>query len=326
MAKRDYYEVLGVSRNATAEEIKKAYRRLVRQYHPDANKGNPQAEERFKEVQEAYDVLSDPQKRAQYDQFGASEGGYAGAAAGAAGFDPFEAFRRYAGASGAGPRIRTYWQAGPDVSVEDFDFASIFEQLFGAGRSGAAAGTRSRTRLRPQAAPPEADLEYHVTLSFEQAARGTTLSLHVDRGDHRETIDVKIPPGVNEGSRVRIRGKGRIYGGSAGDLYIITHIAPHPVFRREGLDVYVDLPISVYEALLGAKVEVPTLDGPVTVTVPPGTSSGTKLRIRGRGIERAGQKGDQFAVVKIVVPGNLDSDDRRLVETLARKHPLNPRA
>jgi DnaJ-class molecular chaperone len=165
-----------------------------------------------------------------------------------------------------------------------------------------------------------------VTLSFEQAARGTTLPLQINRDGQIETIDIKIPPGVKDGSRIRIRGRGQQTGGVPGDLYIVAQVQPHPYFRREDLDVLVDVPISVYEAMLGGKVEVPTLDGPVTLTIPPGTSSGAKLRIRGRGVERAGQKGDAYAVLKVVVPKQIDEEDRRAIENLARKHPVNARA
>ena len=325
MAKKDYYESLGVARNAPADEIRKAHRKLVRQYHPDLNKNNPQAEEKFKEVQEAYDVLSDAHKRANYDQFGhAGVNAGAGGGPGGPGGDPFEAFRR-AGGRGGGRGRR---QAGPGVSVEDVDLSDVFEQFFGGRAGGGGGGARRRTGAgaAPQAAPRGADVEHPVTLTFEQAARGTTISLQVDRDGQLETIDVKIPPGVKDGSRVRIKGKGQQSYGNSGDLYIVTRIAPHPYYRREDLDVYLDVPISLHEAATGAKVEAPTLDGPVTLTIPPGTSSGAKLRIRGRGIERSGQRGDQFVVPRIVIPKDLDDEDRRMIEQIAVKHPMTPRA
>jgi DnaJ-class molecular chaperone len=331
MAKRDYYEVLGIPRTATQDEIKKAHRKLVRQYHPDANRGNPQAEERFKEVQEAYDVLSDAQKRNNYDQFGHAGVGVPPGA----GADPFEAFRRAQQQGGARAGRGRSWRAGPGVSVEDFDvgdlgdLGGIFEQLFGArGRAAAGAGPRPSGRARPRPEAPEVspDIEHTANLTFEQAARGTTLPLQINRDGQIETIEVKIPAGVKDGSRVRLRGRGHQINGVSGDLYIITRITPHPYFRREDMDVYVDLPISLYEALLGTKVAVPTLDGPVTLTIPAGTSGGSKLRIRGRGVERNGQRGDQFVIPRISVPKDLDDDDRRAIETLARKHPVNARA
>jgi curved DNA-binding protein len=334
MAKRDYYETLGVSRSATADEIRKAHRKLVRQYHPDVNRSNPQAAEKFKEVQEAYDVLSDTDKRKQYDQFGH------------VGDDQAEAFRRaYQGAGGAGrgagggPRTYT-WQSGPGgPTVEDFDFdfgdggiGSIFEQFFSRGGAGAAAGGGGRragggARGRADAQSMRgSDVEYPMSLTFEQAARGTTLSLQINRGGEIETIEVKIPAGVKDGSRVRIRSKGEEGPGGRGDLFIITTVQPHPYFRREGLDVLLDLPISLYEALLGAKVTVPTLDGPVTLTIPPGTSSHAKLRIPGRGIFRGTEKGDQLVVIKIIVPKGLDEEHKKLLRKLEEKHPINARA
>ena len=330
MAKRDYYEILGVKRTATADEIKKAHRKLVRKYHPDVTKSDKQAEERFKEVQEAYDVLSDPTKRRNYDQFGHAGVG-AGAAPGAGG-DPWEAFRRAQQGGGAGGRGYR-WQAGPGVSVEDFeggDFGDIFEQLFGGRRGaggGAGAGFRAGGGTRQRQPQRGADVEHAVTLTFAQAARGTTLPLQISRDGKIETIDIKIPSGVSDGSKVRIRGKGQdAIGGEAGDLYIVTHIHPHPYFRRDGLDILLDVPISLYEAMLGTKVEVPTLEGPVTVTIPPGASSHTKLRIKGRGIERGGEKGDQFCVIKIVMPKGIKDEDKALIQQLQQKYPVDARA
>jgi curved DNA-binding protein len=346
MAKRDYYETLGIARTASADEIKKAHRKLVRQYHPDVNKNNPQSEAKFKEVQEAYDILSDEQKRKQYDNFGhagvGAEPGYGPQAGGGA--DPFEAFRR--SQQQAGPR-QGYrrWQPGPNVSVEDFEmggaagggggdasgFADIFEQFFGqraaGGGGGASAGARARSgggRERTQAARGE-DIEYPVTLTFAQAARGMTLPLQISRDGKLETIDVKIPAGVKEGSRVRIKGKGQHTNGEPGDLFIVTRVLPHPYFRREGLDILMDLPVSMYEALLGTKVEVPTLDGPVTLTVPPGTSSGAKLRIRERGIHRGNEKGDQYSVIKVLVPKTIDDEDKAMLQKFQQKHPIEAR-
>jgi curved DNA-binding protein len=327
MPKRDYYEVLGLGKTATTEEIRRAHRKLVRQFHPDVNKNNKAAEEKFKEVQEAYDVLSDEHKRKAYDQFG-----HAGpqAGPGPGGVDPsmYEAYRRAQQGGG-----RQQWGSG-GVTVEDLDmgdagFGDIFEQLFGAGAGagGRAGGGRSRGRA-PQPPPmPGSDIEYPISLSFEDAARGITLPLQIRRGGQMESIEIKVPPGVKDGSRVRIKGKGdQGTNGQNGDLYIITSIHPHPYFRRDGLDVLVDVPISLYEALLGTKVEVPTLDGPVTLTIPPGTSSGSKMRIKGRGIERGKEKGDEHVVIKIIVPKDLDASDKEAIAKLQEKHPINARA
>jgi curved DNA-binding protein len=310
---RDYYEVLGVPRTASADDLKKAHRKLARKFHPDMNKNNPAATEKFKEVQEAYDVLSEPQKRQNYDQFG-----HAGVNAGPAPSGA-DGFRR---ARGGG----TTWQANPNVTVEDFDFngaggySDMFEQLFG----GRARGQRGRPQ--PQSPPRGQDIEHHIVLPFDQAACGTTLPLQIDRDGNIETIEVKIPAGVKDGSRIRIRGRGQQTGGEPGDLFIIVKVQPHPFFRREGLDIYLDLPISMYEALLGTKVEVPTLDGPVDLSVPPGTGGGAKLRIKGRGVTRAEQKGDQYVLIKVIVPKDLDDQDKKAIEELEKKHPLNARA
>jgi DnaJ-class molecular chaperone len=325
MAKRDYYDILGVSKKASADEIRKSHRKLVLKYHPDRNRDNKQAEEKFKEIQEAYDVLSDDEKRKRYDEFGHAGVGTAGPPGG----DPFEAARRARQAGGRGGSSQ--WRASPGVSVEDFDmgsgdFSSMFEQFFGGqmgGRPGAGrGGPRAR---RPEPARGE-DLEHPVTLSFDQAARGMTQAIQIDRGGKLETIEVKIPAGVKDGSRIRIKGKGGQAGGEPGDIYIIAHVLPHAYFRREGLDIYLDVPISMYEAALGVKVTVPTLDGHLTVTIPPGTSSGAKLRLKGHGIERAAEKGDQYAVVKIVMPRKLDEEDKAVIEKLAEKHPIDARA
>ncbi len=319
MAKRDYYDVLGVSKSATADEIRRAHRKLVRQYHPDVNKDNKASEEKFKEVQEAYDVLGDADKRKQYDQFGH---------AGPNGGDPFENMRRGG---------RPGWQSG-GATVEDFDprdfnnagdFGDIFEQFFGRGAGGvggARAQTRGgRSRVRTEPPPPSrgADIEHSVTLNFDQAARGVTLPLQISRDGKLETIDVKIPAGVKDGSKVRLKGKGQhVHGGEAGDLYIITSVRPHDLFRRDELDILIDVPISVYEAMLGTKAAVPTLDGQVTITIPPGTGSGAKLRIKGRGVFRGDEKGDQFCVVKILVPKDLDEEDKELIRKLEAKRPV----
>lgn len=307
MAKRDFYDILGVARSASADDIKKAHRKLVRQYHPDVNKNDKGATEKFKEIQEAYDVLSDDDKRKKYDQFGHNfESG---------GFDPND-FRRHPQGGRGGHQT---WGSG-GVSVEDFDFGDLFEQMFSGGGGRGAHGPRHAEPVKGN------DIEYPITLSFEDAARGRTLPLQLRRGGKVESIEIKIPAGVKDGSRVRIKGKGDTgRGGHHGDLFIIVTVQPHPYYRRDGLDVVLDLPVSMYEALLGTKVSVPTLDGPVTLTIPPGASSGAKLRIKGRGIERGSEKGDQHVVVKVIVPKELDDEDRAMVEKLQKKHPISPR-
>jgi curved DNA-binding protein len=287
---RDYYEVLGVSRNASEADIKKAYRKLARQYHPDRNPGNKQAEARFKEVQEAYDVLNDKTKRAQYDRFG-----FAGPGSGGQG--PFRAE--------GGPGGFEFQGINPE------DLESILG-AFGGGGFGEVFGRRARGRGRA-ARPPES-IEAEVAIPFLTAALGGTVSLNVDG----RMIDVRVPAGVEEGKKLRLAGQGP----GGGDLLVRIKIEPHPYFRREGHNIILDVPISVSEAVLGAKVDVPTLDGThLTVKVPSGTSSGARLRLRGKGI--AG--GDQFIEIKIVVPKSHDERSRELIEEFARLHPENPR-
>ena len=317
MAKqRDFYQVLGVARGSSQEDIRKAHRKLVRQYHPDANRDNPEAGEKFREVQEAYDVLSDADKRKEYDELGYVPTGRGDAASEA---DPSEAFRRATAGRSARP-----WKAGPSVTVEDFDFGGgegfgdAFDQFFG--------GRGRRQRVDPQK-HRGADIEHAVTISFDQAARGCTIPLQLNREGRIETIDLKIPSGVKEGSRVRLRGKGQpgIGSGSSGDLYITTRVVDHPYYRRDDLDVYMDVPISIYEAIMGAKVDVPTLDGKVTLTIPPGTSSGAKLRIKQRGIRRGSEQGDQFVVMRVIVPRNIEKHDKAMLDELAAKYPVDAR-
>jgi DnaJ-class molecular chaperone len=290
---RDYYEVLGVSRDASEADIKKAYRKLARQHHPDRNPGDKQAEVRFKEVQEAYDVLSDKTKRTQYDRFG-----FAGAAG--AGQGPFRP------GAGAGPGGFEF----QGVSPEDL------ESILGAfgGDLGGMFG-RGRARGRGRAARPAESVEAEVAIPFLRAAQGGTVSLSVDGRE----IDVKVPAGVEEGKKLRLAGQGP----GGGDLLVRIKIEPHPYFRREGHDIIVEVPIGISEAVLGTKVDVPTLEGThLTVKVPPGTSSGSRLRLRGKGI--AG--GDQYVEIKIVAPKVTDARSRELIEEFARLNPQNPRA
>ncbi len=292
MAGRDYYDILGVPRNATDDQIKKAYRELVRKYHPDVSK-DPNATEKFKEVQEAYQVLSDPKKRAAYDQFGkAGVGMGAGASSG-----PQWHY-------GPGGQEVYTWTSSSGKEGINFDIGDIFSELFGGASPFGGASKRSR-RTSPVKGQ---DMEHHITLPFEQAVWGTKLRLQLQNPNKPgpETIEVKIPAGVTEGTKIRVKGKGQpgMGGGAPGDLYIVTHITPHKFFRREGYDIYIDVPITVVEAIRGAKITIPTIEGPAVVTVPPGTSSGQKLRLKGKGVPnpKTGQRGDQYAVVKIVVP------------------------
>jgi DnaJ-class molecular chaperone len=330
MAERDYYEVLGVGRSAGEDEIRTAYRRLARKYHPDLNPGNKEAERQFKEIGEAYEVLSDPEKRKAYDQFGAA-GVRMGAGAGAG-----------PGAGGPGGARYTWTTEGSpfdDVAFEAFGGSTgqaegLFEEIFSRlGMGGARGG--ARTGPRPRAGGVRGrDVETEITLSFEQAVRGveTGISAQYPTGDgmpRPETLTVKIPPGVREGQRLRLRGKGGpgLGGGPPGDLYLVIHVAAHPYFRREGHDIYIDVPISVSEAALGAVIDVPTVRGRTSVHVPPGTASGARLRLRGQGLPdpKTAARGDQYCVIRIVPPRDLDERRRRLFEELRAGGDDNPR-
>jgi molecular chaperone DnaJ len=369
---KDYYQTLGVRREASADEIRKAYRRLARKYHPDLNPGDKAAEEKFKQVQEAYDVLSDAKKRKMYDQFGFySESGFPGGGAppggggpgfGFGGFDFSESFG--GGQSGFG------------------GFSEIFNEFF---------GRRSRA---PQQPHPEkgSDLEYALNISFWQSIQGTQVRLNIDRFDAcaacrgtgsapggtttcsncngtgnvsqlagamrfsltcprcggsgkvsnvchvcrgegrlqtNDTVEVRIPPGAANGSRLRVAGKGNAgaAGGPPGDLFITVRVDPHPFFEREGDDIHVRVPITVSEAGLGARIEVPTVDGRALLKIPQGTQNGQKFRLRERGVfnSRKNTRGDQIVEVVIVAPDVRDERTRELLRQLAQIEQTNPR-
>ncbi len=317
MTPRDYYDIIGVSKNATEGEIKQAYRRLAKQYHPDQNQGDPGAEAKFKEVQEAYAVLSDKEKRGKYDQFGHAglhmggqpgKGDWRWSTAGGQSFNIDDLDDMFGFGGAAGPR-----SSGG---------ASIFEQLF----KNRAAGPRA-------AAPPQParNVEQPVSLTFEQAIRGIMLDIPVRGGtaEKPRRISVRIPAGVQQGQRIRLRGQGEPGNGARpdGDLYVVCSVQPHPYFERRGNDIYLDVPVSITEAALGAKVDIPTLDGDRTMTIPPGTSSGSKLRLSGLGVPglNAEQRGDQFAVIKIVPPAQLTDEQDRLLNELAKSEIGSPR-
>jgi DnaJ-class molecular chaperone len=334
MPDRDYYEVLGVSRSATADQIKQAYRKLAKQYHPDRNPNDKSAEGRFKEVQAAYDVLGDIEKRQAYDQFGHAGVGRA----------PGEAGWR---AGPGGQRVYT-WKSGggPDIPIEDWeDLFSTFSGGGGASPRGGGGGAGGagvfdqffgRAARRREAPPqgwsePEAgrDIEQEITLSFEQAISGTTLNITLPNAEKNKKISVKIPSGVAEGQRIRVRGKGlpSAHGGTAGDLYILCRVQPHRFFKRIDNDIYLDLPITITEATLGARIEIPTLEGRSVLTIPSGTPSGTRLRLKGKGV-KSGDKpaGDQFAIIKIVPPKTISDQQRELLEKFGLAGEGSPRA
>lgn len=301
---RDYYEALGVSKTASEDEIKKAYRTLARQHHPDRNPGDKQAEAKFKEVQDAYDVLSDKTKRAQYDQFGFA-GPMPGGGGGGAGFHGFPGG----------------FQGGVNVDPEQAQ--EIFEQMFGGGAGAAGlgglgdlfGGARRGKTARGGKRPPPSAQTHEIPVPADTAAHGGVLSLRVDDHD----VEVKIPPGIQEGKVLRVKGQGP--GGS--DLHLRIRIEVPSYFRREGNDIFLEVPLTIAEAVLGSKVDVPTLDGSkLTVKIPPGTSSGAKrLRLRGKGI--AG--GDQYINIRIVTPPTVDEASRQLIEEFAKKNPQTVR-
>jgi len=305
---RDYYEVLGVARSASEAEIKKAYRKLAREFHPDRNPGNKQAETRFKEIQDAYDILSDKTKRTQYDQFGfvPPPGG-----------EPFRGGGPHGGGMGGGPGGFDFQNVNPE------DLENLFRQFGGmGGGSGGFSGfdpgeifsRRGKGGRQRRARAPEA-LEAETAIPFTTAASGGSIGVHI--GD--QELTVKVPAGIEDGKKLRLAGQGP----NGEDIYIKIHIEPHPYFRREGADVILDVPISVVEGVLGTKIDVPTLGGKhLTVKVPPGTSSGARLRLRGQGI--AG--GDQYIQIQIVAPPATDARSRELLEEFARLHPQNPRS
>jgi molecular chaperone DnaJ len=372
MARDDYYGILGVPRNAKDAEIKKAYRRLARRNHPDVNPGDKGAEERFKRVQEAYDVLSDPKKRAMYDQYGFYSENFREA-------PPGESGRGF----GGGAR-------GFDFSGMDFgggeagsSFRDIFADLFGGGAE--------RTRGGPQKGD---DIEHHLNISFMEAIRGLSTRLTINRPEtcgtcqgtgadpskgqqvcpsckgtgqetrargvmrfsgtcqtcsgsgslgarcptcggtgrvpSQETITVRIPAGVDTGFRMRVprKGGGGKLGGSAGDLYLIITVRPHEFFRREGNDITCVLPITVTEAALGTKIEVPTIEGKTLLRIPPGTQSGQRFRLRGKGAPslRGEVRGNQIVEVRVVVPRIADERSKEILRELARLNPDNPRS
>ncbi len=310
---QDYYQLLGVKRDATVVELRKAYRKLARKYHPDVNK-SPEAARRFTEISEAYEVLSDPDKRKTYDRFG-----HAGLGSGPASGGPGGGFRQtWSGPGGAQP--------GGSIDVE-----SLFGEMFGSGGGSPFGVGGFQPGPGGVGAPPPPkkgqDLLHRLSLSFMTAASGGEEHVLINMGNSRQTITVKIPPGIEDEGKLRIKAKGQLSpnGGPPGDLIITVNVGKHPLFRREGLDVLVDVPITIAEATLGTTVSVPLLAGSVEMKIPSGASSGQKLRIKGRGIDAdKGRIGDFYAVIQIVAPESLSDEGRHLIEQLSREL-QNPR-
>jgi DnaJ-class molecular chaperone len=305
MATQTPYEVLGVKPDASPDQIRKAFRKLAKELHPDINPGKPEAEARFKQVTAAHDLLSDADKRARYDRGEIDESGAE---------RPRYSYRPHAeGAQG--------WKYQPNGEMNAENLEDILS-MFGGGMGGA---RRARGGSGPGGfAMPGGDRLYTLTVDFAEAAAGAKkrLSLSPDAW-----LDVTIPPGIDEGQVLRLKGKGGegVGGAPPGDALIEIHIAPHPHFRRDGDNILLDLPVTVAEAVLGARVTVPTVTGPVAMTVPKGSDSGTQLRLRGKGIQRRGTPGDQIVSLKVVIGDSGDPELAAFLETWAQKHKTNPR-
>jgi DnaJ-class molecular chaperone len=320
----DYYQTLGVARGASGDDIQKAYRKLAKKYHPDLNPDDKAAQKKFKEVQQAYDVLSDEKKRSLYDQFGPA----------------FEQIRHSGG---------TPWSSQVPPEMEGVDFGQVFggrgassggavppelEDLlkqFTAGGTFQFGGGGGRRRGRRPTAQPGADVQHEVEVPFRTAVTGGEVTLRLRRsGSRAETLTVKIPAGIEDGKTIRLRGQGEPSPaeGPAGDLLITVRVAPHSHFRRDGLDLIVRVPVTLAEAALGAKVDVPTPQGEITLKVPPGTSSGQRLRAKGQGIRKTdGTAGDLYAEILIAIPKQIDEQASELIRKLDdRLHLPDPRA
>jgi len=321
---KDYYETLGVSRTATDAEIKKAFRKLAREHHPDVAKDKKRAEEKFKEINEAYDVLSDPEKRKKYDQLGANW--KAGAE-----FRPPPGWEQFSGG-------RTYRRAGPAGEEYEFQFggtgfSDFFEQLFGSmGRRRGGFDRSTGFGDETEFAGRGRDIEGDIMVTLEEAQRGSVRQVNVrtESGGRAktQTYQVKIPPGVTEGQRLRLAGRGEAGagGGASGDLFLRVRLAKHPDFEVEDHSLIYEAELAPWEAVLGANISVPTLNGRVNIKIPPGTQSGQKLRVRGRGLaQRDGNNGDLIVVARIAVPERVSEGERKLWEQLQRESRFNPR-
>ena len=309
----DLYQRLGLKRGASEAEIKKAYRSLAKQLHPDRNKDNPNAAKRFGEITHAYDLLSDNDKRARYDRGEIDEdgnpkmpfgGGFGGYSSGAGGPQPGGGFENFNFESG-----------------DTADLSDLFEGLFGGATGGRAGGPFSGFRQRGRAAQKGADVAYRLKVAFEDAVALKPQRITLADG---KTIDLKLPPGLEDGTRIRLAGKGEDGPGGRGDALVTIELAPHRFYTRDGTNIRLELPVTLKEAVLGAKVKVPTPDGPVMLTIPKGTTSGKVLRLKGRGFAaKDGKRGDQLVAVEIDVPAD-DSQLQKFVEDWTA--PGNPRA
>lgn len=316
---RDPYDVLGVARGASQEELRKAYRKLAKELHPDRNPGNAKATERFKEVSAAYDILGDPEKRGRFDRGEIDAAGQPRAQGFRGGYNQ-GGFR--GGFGGARGPFSGRFEGGFDPGAGD----DIFDEIFGQMRRGRPGAGSARRTSMPQRG---ADRRFNLKIAFMDAARGAKRRLTMPDG---KQLDVTIPPGLADGQQIRLRHQGDpgINGGEAGDALIEASVEPHAFFTRQNDDVHLELPVTLDEAVLGAKIAVPTIDGMVAVTVPKGASSGTTLRLKGRGFQlkaaAAGQRGDQYVKLKIVLPEKPNSALEKLIEGWAKSNKYDVRA
>ena len=329
---KDYYSTLGVAKTATDKEIKQAYRKLARKTHPDVNPGDKSAEAKFKEINEAYEVLGDPAKRKKYDELGANWRAYEQAGAGgpgSGGFDPSQFggggwnvhFGGGAGSGGAGGYRTMTEDEMREMFGDENPFSDFFQTFFGGAGGAAEAGRRGRG-ARARGARAGRDVEHELTLGLEDAFQGTTRRLTLKHDGHSRTVDVRIPPGVGDGSRVRVSGEGEQGSGGAqsGDLYLRIRIAPHLLFERKGKDLHVRVPIPLTTAVLGGEAEVPTLGGKsLRLKIPPTTQNAQVFRLKGHGMPAVGKSdghGDLYATVDVQLPRELTPEQRKHFEAL----------
>ncbi|BAZ69135.1 MAG: DnaJ domain-containing protein [Pelatocladus maniniholoensis HA4357-MV3] len=317
---RDYYEILGVSKDATNEDIKKNYRRLARQYHPDLNPGNKAAEDKFKDIGEAYEILSDPAKRAQYDQFSR--------------YWQQKGFDKQAQKKAWGGDNRANGRGNQDVNPGNYsDFTTFINEVIGVktGKNGTSTATnnnntdpfrspRTKVAYTPNQRPTRRDIEARLSLPLEKAYRGGVERIRLEDG---RSLEVEMPAGMITGQTIRLRNQGI----NGGDLYLKITVVPHPLFKIEGTDIYCQIPITPSEAVLGGQVEAPTLDGLVKMTIPPGVRSGQRLRLAGKGYPTdKGKRGDQLVEIQIVTPKNITKEERELYEKIRQMETFKPRA